>query len=73
MNDPFQTCRLCGLILHNGICPNNCMPTKTLTSNCCGAADRNAVTVDDESLSFSEIGRCPRCEQHCTFEEVVCN
>lgn len=37
-----------------------------LTSNCCGAQDRLFKRVLD--MNYSEMGICPRCLEHCDFE-----
>lgn len=41
--------------------------TSQRVSNCCGAEDR-PCTIDGPS--YSDIGICPDCREHCEFEEI---
>jgi len=34
-------------------------------SNCCGAEDR---LISEDGPSYSDIGVCPKCKEHCAFE-----
>ena len=36
-------------------------------SNCCGVSDRLALP---DGTTYSDLGMCPKCKEHCEFEEL---
>jgi hypothetical protein len=66
VSDEITICGLCGIIEPCG--KEHTMNTRTLVSQCCGARDRYAVNNAHASLSFSDVGVCPRCEDACSWD-----